>query len=212
MTNFGDQTVSLIIEQFVDYVLPELTPYETSVYLYLLRNSCLKTGKNEIRVGKRTIAEGYGRGSKGEKTNYQHISEVLDRLAQKECIKVGDTNREGTLYVVNLPKDIPFVASKIAESTTAVADEDFFTDPEKRRVIFEQDAWICHYCGEKVNSTNASLDHFVPQVAGGKHNKDNLKTACLVCNSIKSGKTYEEAAPFLLKSIQERRVRADKLK
>jgi 5-methylcytosine-specific restriction endonuclease McrA len=194
----------------VDHVLPELTPYETSVYLYLLRNSHLKSGANEVRVGKRTIAQGYGRGSKGEKTNYEHISEVLRRLEQKECIKVGDTNREGTLYVVRLPKDIPFVASRIASLTPVATEEDFFTDPDKRRVIFKRDAWICQYCGERVNPTNATIDHFVPQVAGGKHNKDNLKAACLVCNSIKSGKTYEEAMPLLLKSIQERRARVNK--
>ena len=34
-----DKNVKIIIEQFVGYLLPELTPYETSLYLYLLRNS-----------------------------------------------------------------------------------------------------------------------------------------------------------------------------
>ncbi|MGH7236937.1 MAG: HNH endonuclease [Candidatus Saccharimonadales bacterium] len=62
------------------------------------------------------------------------------------------------------------------------------------------------YCGEKVTAENATLDHLVPQYKGGKHTKENLKTSCLMCNSIKSGKTYEEAAPLLLKSIQERRA------
>ncbi|MEK7463230.1 MAG: HNH endonuclease, partial [Patescibacteria group bacterium] len=57
----------------------------------------------------------------------------------------------------------------------------------------------------KVTPENSTLDHLVPQSRDGKHTKENLKTSCLVCNSIKSGKTYEEAAPYLLKSIQERR-------
>lgn len=35
-----------------------------------------------------------------------------------------------------------------------------------------------------------------------------LKTACLLCNSIKSGKTFEEAAPLILKSLKERKQRA----
>ena len=81
---------------------------------------------------------------------------------------------------------------------------------EKRKELFERDKWICHYCGEKVTEENATLDHLTPQCKGGKHTKSNLKTSCLVCNSIKSGKTYEEAAPFLLKSIQERRTRSHK--
>ena len=63
---------------------------------------------------------------------------------------------------------------------------------------------------KKVTSENATLDHLTPQSKGGKHTKDNLKTSCLVCNSIKSGKTYEEAAPYLLKSIQDRRQKAER--
>lgn len=75
---------------------------------------------------------------------------------------------------------------------------------------FERGKWTCFYCGEKVTSQNATLDHLIPQSKEGKHTKDNLKTSCLVCNSIKSGKTYEEAAPYLLKSIQERKARSNK--
>lgn len=107
-----EEDVSTIIEQFVDYLLPELTPYETSVYFYLLCKSFVKSGVTEIRVGKRTIAAGYGKGSRGQKTNYAHISNILGKLEEKRCIKIGDTNREGTLYYVNLPEDIPLVAKK----------------------------------------------------------------------------------------------------
>ena len=37
--------------------------------------------------------------------------------------------------------------------------------------------------------------------------KSNLKTCCLICNSFKSGKTYEETTPLLLKSIKDRNIR-----
>jgi hypothetical protein len=204
------EDIKSIIEQFVDYLLPELTPYETSLYLYLLRNSFMKNGAGEIRVGKRTIAAGYGKGSRGEKTNYAHVSKILKRLEDKGCIKVGDTNRDGTLYIVSLPKDIPLVDEKIASSSIQDTEEDYFNDPEKRREIFERDKWICQYCGEKVTPENATLDHFIPQSKGGKHTKENLRTCCLICNAIKSGKTHEEAAPLLLKSIQERKARSRK--
>jgi len=194
----------------VDYLLPELTPYETSLYLYLLRNSFVKHGAVEVRVGKRTIAAGHGKGSRGEKTNYAHVSKILSRLEEKGCIKVGDTNRDGTLYIISLPKDIPLVAEKIESFSPRGAEEDYFNDPQKRREIFERDKWICQYCGEKVTSENVTLDHFIPQSKGGKHTKENLRTCCLICNGIKSGKTYEEAAPLLLKSIQERKTRSHK--
>jgi hypothetical protein len=46
-----------------------------------------------------------------------------------------------------------------------------------------------------------------PQPLGGTHAKANLRTARLMRNRTKSGKTEEEAAPALLKSIRERRVK-----
>ena len=205
-----EENIKIIIEQFVDYLLPELTPYETSLYLYLLCNSFVKSGSAEVRVGKRTIAAGYGKGYRGAKTSYHYMSELLQRLEQKGCIKVGDTNRDGTLYTVSLPKDIPLVAEKIASLLPQDTEEDYFNAPEKRREIFERDKWICQYCGEKVTPENATLDHFIPQSKGGKHTKENLRTCCLICNGIKSGKTYEDVAPFLLKSIQERKARSHK--
>lgn len=198
-----------IIEQFVDFLLPTLTPYEAGLYIFLLRNSYMKNGAREIRIGKRTIADNLG-ASRGEKTNYAHVTKLVSGLEEKSCIKIGDTTREGTLYSVFLPEEIPSVKEKLS----IVADpkeEDYFTNPEKRKEIFERDKYTCHYCGEKVTPENATLDHLIPQHKDGGHTKENLKTSCLVCNSIKSGKTYEEAAPFLLKSIQERRERNNNL-
>jgi hypothetical protein len=202
-----DKNLNEIITQFVDYLLPELTPYQTTMYLLLLRKSILENESKEVRIGKRTLASIYGKGSRGEKTNYEHISKQLKGLEKIGCISIGDTTRDGTLYNIKLPIDIPLVAEKIASKTEPNFEEDFFTDPEKRKLIFERDKWICCYCGEKVTIDNATLDHFHPQHLGGTHSKENLKTCCLTCNSIKSGKTYEEAAPYILKSIQERRAR-----
>ncbi len=196
------------IEEFVDYLMPELTPYETSMYLYLLRNSLFKDNSKEIRIGKRTIAAGFGKGSRGETTNYTHVTEILKHLEQKQCIKVGDTNREGTLYVINLPLDIPGIAAKMQTDDSLSAGDDYFVEPAKRRILFERDAWVCQYCGDPVKQDNATLDHFIPQSKGGDNSKANLKTCCIICNSIKSGKSYEDAAPFLLKSIRERKARA----
>jgi hypothetical protein len=203
-----EDDMKLIMEQFVDYLMPELVPYETTMYLYLLRNSFLKNGSVEVRVGKRTIAAGHGKASRGEETAYAHVTEILKKLEEKGCIKIGDTNREGTLYIINLPKDIPLVAEKMDSLLPQDLEENYFNDPAKRREIFERDKGICQYCGEKVTPENATIDHFNPQSKGGKHNKENLRTCCLICNGIKSGKTYEEAAPFLLKSIQEMKARS----
>lgn len=198
-----EENLQEIIEQFVDLLAPLLTPYEATFYVILLRNSHLK-GTPSVRIGKRTLADRMG-AVRGTKTNYAHVTKLITGLEEKGCIKVGDTNRDGTLYDILLPKDIPSVKEKLA-ITSAPEVEDYFTKPEKRKEIFDRDKYTCFYCGEKVTTENATLDHLTPQYKGGKHTKENLKTSCLMCNSIKSGKTYEEAAPLLLKSIQERRT------
>lgn len=199
-----EENLKLAFEQFVDSLMPALTPYEAGLYIFFLRNTYFKDGSSDIRIGKRTLADNLG-SSRGEKTNYAHITKLVSGLKNKGCITVGDTNREGTLYVVLLPQDVPLVKEKLAIKADPI-EEDYFTKPEKRKEIFERDDYTCFYCGEKVTDKNATLDHLTPQYKGGKHSKDNLKTSCLTCNSIKSGKTYEEAAPLLLKSIQERRA------
>jgi hypothetical protein len=205
-----EENIKIVIEQFVDYLLPELTPYESSLYLYLFRNSFMKNNSLELRVGKRTLATGFGKGSRGLKTNYAHISEILGNLKEKECIKIGNINKDGTLYIINMPKNIPIVQEKMSRLLSDDSEEDYFTDREKRKEIFERDKWICQYCGDKIIPQTATIDHYTPQSKGGKHNKENLRTCCFSCNSIKSGKTLGEAAPFLLKSIQQRKAGSHK--
>lgn len=197
-----------IIEQYVDYLLPNLTPYEATMYIFLLRSAYIKNDSREVRIGKRTIGAklggARGKGGSTQVTAFSHVTELVKGLESKGCIKIGDTNRDGTLYIILLPEEIPLVKEKLSIQQEP-EEEDYFNNSEKRLIIFERDNWTCVYCGEKVTSANATLDHLIPQYKGGKNTEENLKTACLICNSIKSGKTYDEAAPFLLKSIQERR-------
>jgi len=202
-----NKDLSKIIEQFVDLLMPELAPYEVALYLFLLRHSLVKNNTLTIRIGKRTIVDKFVKSAKGSRSSFAHITTVLKELEKKGCIKVGDVDREGTFYEIILPEKIKLVAEKLAAKSLKAEDDDYFTDTNKRNELFERDKWICEYCGEEVTEKNATLDHLIPQSKGGKHTKDNLKTCCLVCNAIKSGKTYEEAAPFLLKSIRERKLK-----
>jgi len=197
-----------VVEQFIDYLMPDLTPYEANLYLFLLRYSYLNNNVSQVRIGKRTIAEKIGKSARtNESISYVQVTKTLKGLEGKGVISIGNTEREGTLYTILLPGQVPSVKEKLTKSNASRKNEDYFTNPEKRRYLFERDKYICFYCGEKVTDNNSTLDHLTPQFKGGKHTKDNLKTCCLTCNSIKSGKTYEEAAPLLLKSIQERKSR-----
>ena len=136
-----------------------------------------------------------------------HVLRQIKQLENKGCVRVGDTTRDGTLYEIVLPADVPSVVERISMATDTATDLDWYNDPTRRQQIYERDNWTSQYCGEKVNNDNVTLDHFIPRCKGGTNQKDNLRTACLTCNSVKSGKTNEEAALPLLTSIKDRQRR-----
>ncbi len=197
-----------ILRVFVDHLMPLLKPYETTLYLYLLRCTRLD-GRAATRIGIRTISRDCGVGTRSSSGgNQQHIREVLRALEAKGCLEVGDRTREGTSYTVRLPLEVAAAWEQMLAATAPAKPKDFYRDPELRKGLFERDEWVCHYCGERVTEENATLDHLVPVSKDGADSAENLVTACLLCNSLKSGKTYEEAAPLILASIRDRRSRA----
>jgi hypothetical protein len=197
-----------IIKELVDFLLPDLTPYELSIYLFLLRKSYLENEGSQIRIGKRSMAYNCGKVTKADKAPSQYLTKVLKSLESKRCIEIGDVTTEGTLYQVKLPHEIPLVVEKIATSKAVKAPADYFKDPDRRRELFNRDNWTCYYCGDEVTEENATLDHYIPVSKGGDNSPENLKTSCIICNSIKSGKTFEEAAPLILRRLQERKASA----
>jgi hypothetical protein len=146
-----------------------------------------------------------GRFAKG-KISFGAIDENIKNLERKGHIKVGDVTREGTLYTMLIPTEITacIELKQQKEKSINIDAEDYFNNPENRMKIFERDNHTCRYCGQKVTRENSTLDHFIPTSKDGDNSKENLVTSCLECNSIKSGKTYEEAAPALLERMKER--------
>ena len=191
--------------QVVDFVLPALPPYELSLYVYLLRRSRV-VGEPTVRVGKRTIGEALGKGTRASRGNYQHITEKLNNLAQEGFIRIGTTDRQGTLYTVALPEEVPAIRERMSATMLAPPDANFYRDAGLRTELFERDAWRCRYCGNEVTAQTATLGHVTPVSRGGTDDPENLATACLLCNSIKSGRSYEEAAPQILEALRTKRL------
>lgn len=196
-----DDPQARLIEDLTDLVLPVLPPYEFTLYLLLLRRSRF-IGEPGTRIGKRSISAALGKGTRASGGNYHHITNKLTALELGGFIETGDTDRSGTAYAVRLPREVPCICERLQiEADSQVAHDDHFADPALRKKLFARDEWCCRYCGERVDDSNSTLDHIVPQHAGGANSPENLATACLMCNSIKSGRSYEEVAPLLLERV-----------
>jgi hypothetical protein len=188
-----------LLREIVDFVVPLLPPYEISLYLLLIRLTFLNGGGSTVRIGKRSISKKMGKGTRSSGGNFEHITEKLQKLEHEGFISVGSSDRLGTEITVRLPSEVPAVKELIALSNVSgEVSTDHFNSPELRKLIFLRDGERCHYCGEPLTKTTASLDHVVPVSRGGGNSADNLVAACMVCNAIKSGRTYEEAAPEIL--------------
>lgn len=71
--------------------------------------------------------------------------------------------------------------------------------PATRAAVMLRDAFICQYCGAAPGRANLTVDHVMPRSRGGRHDWDNLVTACTRCNQKKGSSTPEEAQMSLLR-------------
>ena len=49
----------------------------------------------------------------------------------------------------------------------------------------------CQYCGAPATTTSMCVDHVIPRNKGGSHDIENLKLACVTCNSTKGDRDLE---------------------
>ncbi|MBN2829471.1 MAG: HNH endonuclease [Candidatus Cloacimonetes bacterium] len=194
-----------IVESIVDYLQPLLLPYEAGIYWYLFRHSIIKNGNEYIRVSTRGLGNVKqvltSSSGQSESLSYGAVQKALNGLITKGAIKkVGDTNRDGTLYKLVLPEEIEICQKRIAEVKIT---EQPFVDPHKeldyyniienRLRIFERDNYKCYYCDMQLTRFSATIDHIQPVSQGGDNSYDNLVTSCLQCNSRRGAKPVMKA-------------------
>lgn len=186
-----------IVSSVVDFLHPFLTPYEIAVYWYLFNQSIVKTGEQYARASTRGMsAIAQSASGKSDELSYGVIKKTIDALKDKEVLSVaGDTNREGTLYKISIPDEIPMckelMSQKAKEEVAAVdtrKELDFYNVAENRKTVFERDGYKCHYCCKQLTRFSATLDHIQPVSKGGDNSFDNLITACLHCNAERGNK------------------------
>lgn len=99
---------------------------------------------------------------------------------------------------------------------------DRYVPPLNNPALFNRDAHLCMYCGERFGNRDLSRDHVTPLSQGGADLWNNVVTACKRCNNHKAGRTPEEAGMQLLAIpfvpthaeyiyLQGRRVLADQM-
>ena len=182
-----------LVADVVDLLQPLLLPYEAAIYWHLFRRALLGQGTQYARASVRGLQEGVVQSSSGQSSelSYGSVQKALQGLEQKGAIaKAGPTNRDGTLYKILLPDEIPecaAVRARRASGDDAPIDEsselDYYNVPDNRLKVFERDDYKCRYCGKQLTRFTATLDHLQPVSEGGDNSLDNLATACLHCNS-----------------------------
>ena len=192
-----------VITAVIDFLQPQLTTYEAVLYWHLLRRSLLGNGTQYVRVSIRGLQTGVAISSSGqsEDFSYRVIQKSFANMKEKGVIEQsGDTNRDGTIYKVLLPDEIPMCADYRHAQTTVEpipvdlkSDLDYYNVQDNRIKVFERDDYMCHYCHKQLTRFSATLDHIQPVSKGGDNSFDNLVTSCLHCNSRRGNRPVMDA-------------------
>jgi hypothetical protein len=180
-----------IIGEIVEDLQPILTAYDAAFYWFLFRYSIAKDGNPQIRVSRSTLRRAVVKSSYSDaEENMISFGKVQDTLRALEEIgaiqKLGEPNRQGTLYRVLIPDEIEacrkFRAERLAEETELFPVSD--KGGHKRRMqVFERDGYRCRKCEKQLTRFSATVDYVQAPEEGGDESADNLITSCAECNT-----------------------------
>lgn len=82
---------------------------------------------------------------------------------------------------------------RVSRDRRRARKRDAFIENVYRKRVFDADGYRCHICSKKTDKTKQvphpkapTVDHVVPLSKGGTHEPANCRTACFMCNSLKS--------------------------
>jgi len=110
----------------------------------------------------------------------------------------------GKLQVQEYSKDHTITISERVSPMPSVVKVTKYFNRNRIRIkfsrinVYTRDRFQCGYCGERFMSEDLNLDHVTPRCQGGKTTWQNITTACVTCNTMKAGRTPEEADMPLL--------------
>jgi len=180
-----------IIGEIVDDLQPILTAYDAAFYWFLFRHSIAKDGNPQIRVSRSTLRRAVVKSSyttaAENNISFGKVQDTLRALEEIGAIqKLGEPNRQGTLYRVLIPDEIEacrkFRAERMAEEP-ALFPLSNRGQHKKRMQVFERDGYKCRKCGKQLTRFTATVDYVKTPAEGGGESAENLVTTCSDCNS-----------------------------
>ncbi|MGB8660287.1 MAG: hypothetical protein WCD34_07690, partial [Candidatus Acidiferrum sp.] len=109
--DFSAYELPRVIQEIVDDLQPLLSPYEAAFYWYAFRHSIARNGDPHVRLSIRAMRRGVVKSSYSQAVqnsiSQQKLQEIYRALESIGAVrKVGEPNREGTLYHVFTPDEI----------------------------------------------------------------------------------------------------------
>jgi hypothetical protein len=190
---FSALELPLVIQEIVDDLQPQLTPYDAAFYWFLFRHSIAAGGNPILRVSTSHLRTAVVKSSYSQADESPvSFGKVQDTLRALEGIgairKEGEATRDGTLYRVMIPDQIESCRRLRAERLASEqglrfppSETDHITVRENRLRVFERDGYCCRDCRKQVTRFTAALARVVPESEGGGNSLENLVTVCLDC-------------------------------
>jgi hypothetical protein len=184
-----------IIGEIVDDLQPILTAYDAAFYWFLFRHFIAKDGNPQIRVSRSTLRRAVVKSSytnaAENNISFGKVQDTLRALEENGAIqKLGEPNRQGTLYRVLIPDEIEacrkFRAERLAEETALFPLSNKGVH-EKRMQVFERDGYQCRRCQKQLTRFTATTDYLQSPADDGDESAENLITTCAECNSRENG-------------------------
>lgn len=98
-----------------------------------------------------------------------------------------DAYRETDSFKNNHRKHAATRRAKMAEA---------FIEEVNYNEIYTNSGGRCFYCSAPVRFCEAEFDHFIPLALGGKHESNNIRCSCLLCNRSKGAKPPERVVGY----------------
>ena len=184
-----------IVQEIVDDLQPQLSPYDAAFYWFLFRHSIAHDGSALLRVSTRHLRTAVVKSPYSQADeNPVSLGKVQDTLRALESIgairKEGEPNRDGTLYRILVPDEIEacrrYRSQRLAaepELKLPFSRRDDDGLRQRRIQVFERDNYLCRHCGRQLTRFTATVEPLKPLAEGGDLSLDNLVTACLDCHA-----------------------------